>query len=89
MALTSRAVVGTEIRLGSPVGVLTLSQRPTGRDILLIGGSTGLAPLEAIAEQLAAGPQAPPRVHLFFGARTADGLYELDSMEKMAAQHPC
>lgn len=88
MALTSRAVVGTEIRLGSPVGVLTLSQRRSGRDILLIGGSTGLAPLKAIAEQLAAGPQAPPRVHLFFGARTADGLYDLDSMEKMAAQHP-
>src|SRR4029077_11933687 len=31
--------------------------------------------------------QGPPRVHLFFGARTADGLYDLDSLEKMAAQH--
>ena len=88
MALTSRATVGTELRLGSPVGVLTLGSRPAGRDILLIAASTGLAPLKAIAEQLAAGPQAPPRVHLFFGARTVDGLYDLDGMEKMAAQHP-
>jgi len=27
-------------------------------------------------------------VRLFFGARKADGLYDLDSLEKMAAQHP-
>jgi NAD(P)H-flavin reductase/hemoglobin-like flavoprotein len=88
MALTSTAVVGTELRLGSPVGVLTLGPPPTGRDILLIAGSTGLAPLKAIVEQLAVRPEPPPRVHLFFGARTAEGLYDLDSMEKMAAQHP-
>ena len=87
MALTGDAIVDTEVRLGSPVGVLTLSQPPTGRDLLLVAGSTGLAPLKAILDQVAAGPQ-PPQVHLFFGARTADGLYDLDSLEKMAAQHP-
>ena len=27
-------------------------------------------------------------MHLFFGARTADGLYDLPSLEKMAADHP-
>lgn len=88
MALTSSAAIGTELRLGSPVGVLTLGSPPSGRDILLVAGSTGLAPLKAIIEQLAAGPQAPPRVHLFFGARTAEGLYDLDGMDKMAAEHP-
>lgn len=88
MALTSSAAIGTELRLGSPVGVLTLGSPPSDRDILLVAGSTGLAPLKAIIEQLAAGPQAPPRVHLFFGARTAEGLYDLDGMDKMAAEHP-
>jgi NAD(P)H-flavin reductase len=29
----------------------------------------------------------PPKVNLFFGARYADGLYDLDSLEKLAAQH--
>jgi NAD(P)H-flavin reductase len=30
----------------------------------------------------------PPKAHLFFGARSAEGLYDLDSLEKMAAEHP-
>jgi len=86
MALTSTTVAGTEIRLGPPVGVLTLSQSVSGRDLLLVAGSTGLAPLKAILDQAATLPQ-PPKVHLFFGARTADGLYDLESLEKMAAQY--
>jgi NAD(P)H-flavin reductase len=66
--------------------VLTLSQSISGRDLLLVAGSTGLAPLKAILDQVATLPQ-PPNVHLFFGARTADGLYDLESLEKMAAQY--
>jgi NAD(P)H-flavin reductase/hemoglobin-like flavoprotein len=87
MAMTSSAIAGTEVRLGPPVGVLTLSQPASGRDLLLVAGSTGLAPLKAILDQLTALPHSR-RVHLFFGARTAGGLYDLDSLEKMAAQHP-
>ncbi len=87
MALTSDSISGTELRLGPPVGVLTLSQPTSGRDLLFVAGSTGLAPLKAILEQIAGLPQ-PPTVHLFFGARNAHGLYDLDSLEKMAAQHP-
>jgi NAD(P)H-flavin reductase len=86
MALTSSTAAGTELRLGPPVGVLTLSNPPSGRDLLLVAGSTGLAPLKAILDQLTAVPQ-PPQVHLFFGARTAEELYDLDSLEKMAAQY--
>ena len=86
MALTSGTIADTELRLGPPVGALTLTQPVSGQDLLLVAGSTGLAPLKAILDQVAALPQ-PPKVHLFFGARTADGLYDLDSLEKMAAQH--
>jgi NAD(P)H-flavin reductase/hemoglobin-like flavoprotein len=86
MALTSKTAAGSDLRLGPPVGVLTLPQPVPDRDILLIGGSTGLAPLKAIIDQLTRLPQ-PPRVHLFFGARKADGLYDLDSLEKLAAEH--
>jgi NAD(P)H-flavin reductase/hemoglobin-like flavoprotein len=87
MALTSETIVDTVVKLGSPIGVLTLDQPPSGRDLLLVGGSTGLAPLKAIIDSLTA-VQKPPAVHLFFGARAADGLYDLDSLEKLAAQHP-
>jgi len=87
MALTCGTAEGTELRLGPPVGVLTLDERACEHDLLLVAGSTGLAPLKAILEQVTTLPQ-PPKVHLFFGARTADGLYDLGSLEKMAAQHP-
>jgi NAD(P)H-flavin reductase/hemoglobin-like flavoprotein len=86
MALTSPSIADTDLRLGPPVGALTLAQPLSGRDLLLVAGSTGLAPLKAILEQLTA-LQQPPKVSLFFGARTVDGLYDLDSLEKMTAQH--
>ena len=87
MALTSGIAVGTKLRLGPPVGVLTLADPVPARDILLVAGSTGLAPMKAIIDQLT-GMEQPPKVELFFGARKADGLYDLDSLEKLAAQHP-
>jgi NAD(P)H-flavin reductase/hemoglobin-like flavoprotein len=86
MALTSPMIANSEVRLGPPIGVLTLPEPPSGRDLLLIAGSTGLAPLKAIVEHLTT-MQQPPNVHLFFGARTADGLYDLDNLEKLAAQN--
>jgi NAD(P)H-flavin reductase/hemoglobin-like flavoprotein len=86
MVLTRGLAVGARLRIGSPVGTLTY-EPGTGRDVLLVAGSTGLAPLKAIAEQIS-GLADPPRVHLLFGARTADGLYDLTDLEKMAARHP-
>ena len=78
--------VGSRLRLGQAVGGFTLDKL-LERDILLVAGGTGLAPVKAIAEQVAELPD-PPRVHLFFGARRAEGLYDLPDLEKMAAQRP-
>jgi NAD(P)H-flavin reductase/hemoglobin-like flavoprotein len=77
---------GDRIRMGAPVGTLTLDES-SERDVLLIGGSTGLAPLKAILEQISGRP-SPPRVHLFFGARTRDGLYDLEDLTKLAGEFP-
>lgn len=85
-ALVRLTQVGDRLRLGAPVGTMTYDER-SGRDVLLIGGSTGLAPLKAILERIALNP-APPRVHLFFGARTTDGLYDLEDLAKRAAEYP-
>jgi NAD(P)H-flavin reductase len=82
--LTWRVGTGSRVRLGPPVGTLTLADAPE-RDIVMVAGSTGLAPLKAIIDQLSR-MAGPPRVHLFFGARTAEGLYDLPSLEKMAAE---
>jgi NAD(P)H-flavin reductase/hemoglobin-like flavoprotein len=86
MALTSEQIEGSPLRLGPPVGALTLDGT-CERDLLLVAGSTGLAPLKAILEQVAA-LEAPPQVQLFFGAATAEGLYDLDALDKLAARHP-
>ncbi|MFI0368498.1 globin domain-containing protein [Actinomadura sp. 1N219] len=77
---------GDRVRMGAPVGTLTLDES-SGRDVMLIAGSTGLAPLKAILEQIAR-RQSPPRVHLFFGARTRDGLYDLEHLSKLAGEFP-
>jgi NAD(P)H-flavin reductase len=86
MALTSEQIEGSPLRMGPPVGALTWDAA-AGRDLLLVAGSTGLAPLKAILEHVAGLP-GPPTVDLFFGARTAEGLYDLDALDKLAAQHP-
>lgn len=86
MALTRGLEAGSWLRLGAPVGNLTFDTKP-GRNVLLIGGSTGLAPVKAIAEQLSEMAE-PPRTHLFMGARTEEGLYDLPALEKLAAGAP-
>jgi NAD(P)H-flavin reductase/hemoglobin-like flavoprotein len=86
MVLARGLEVGSRLRLGAPVGTFTLDTA-SGRDVLLIAGSTGLAPVKALLEQIAGLPE-PPRAHLFFGARTEDGLYDLPALEKIATGLP-
>jgi NAD(P)H-flavin reductase/hemoglobin-like flavoprotein len=86
MALARSLAPGARLRLGPPVGTLVYDSW-SGRDVLLVAGSTGLAPVKAIAEQISGLP-APPRTTLFFGARDAGGLYDLQDLEKMSAAAP-
>jgi NAD(P)H-flavin reductase/hemoglobin-like flavoprotein len=81
-------VLGTRsrLRLGAPVGTFTFDPA-SGRDVVMAAGGTGLAPVKAILEQISALDDGPD-VRLFFGARTADGLYDLPDLEKMAADRP-
>jgi NAD(P)H-flavin reductase/hemoglobin-like flavoprotein len=86
MALARGLTAGSRLRLGPPVGTLTLDTG-SGRDVLLVAGSTGLAPLKAIVGQIAELAD-PPGVHLFVGAQHADGLYDLPDLEKLSAESP-
>jgi NAD(P)H-flavin reductase/hemoglobin-like flavoprotein len=86
LALALGTEVGSWLRLGAPVGSLTLDAQ-SRRDVLLVAGSTGLAPVKAIAEQLSELP-SPPQTHLFVGARTADGLYDMPALDKLGADSP-
>jgi NAD(P)H-flavin reductase len=75
--------------MGAPVGDMTLTHAPA-RDLLLVAGGTGLAPLKALVDQLIgdADPRRQRRVHLFTGARTAEELYDLPALRMLAQQHP-
>ena len=83
--------IGSALRLGPPIGRLMLDPR-SDRPIVMAAGGTGLAPLKAILEHLAAeqvsGRRDPPPTHLVVGARTAADLYDAPDLEKMAARSP-
>ena len=77
---------GDTLRVGAPVGDrLTL---PAGeeRDLLLIAGGTGLAPLKAVVEQVATTEPRP--VTLVGGGRRARDLYDLDALAGLARGRP-
>lgn len=78
---------GDRVRLGAPVGHLLTLDAAGGKDLLLLAGGTGLAPLKALVEQVAldGGRQ---RVALYAGARTQSDLYDLASLEAMARDWP-
>lgn len=81
---------GDVLNLGPAMGNRLTLHPGSHRDLLLIAGGTGLAPLKALAEQAlgqAAG-RASRRVVLFFGVCTARELYDLDDLHQMETRHP-
>lgn len=84
-ALVREIQEGDIIRLGAPIGTLTLNP-DTGRNILLIAGGTGFAPIKAILEHVTRLP-VPPWVSVFVGAREPDGLYDFDILRTWAAKY--
>ncbi|MEH1165493.1 FAD-binding oxidoreductase [Micromonospora sp. CPCC 205539] len=55
-------------------------------DLLLVAGGTGLAPLRALVEQLAAAPDGR-RVTLIVGARSFTDLYDPVTLDKLQCAH--
>ncbi|HEU4945612.1 MAG TPA: globin domain-containing protein [Kribbella sp.] len=75
---------GDSVRLGAPVGELKLPEGG-GRDLLMVAGGTGLAPLRAMLEQIDQRWHAGtiPNVHLFHGARMPWNLYENKQLTRL------
>lgn len=78
---------GDTVRIGSPVGEeLTLQD---SRDLVMIAGGTGLAPLRAVLEQLDRywrTTGSAPEVRLFHGAKVPWSLYERNRMQQLASR---
>ncbi|MFG3001863.1 globin domain-containing protein [Streptomyces sp. NPDC048340] len=84
-ALVDRAVVGSVIRLGPPMGDMVLDTAVYS-DLLFVAGGTGLAPIRALVEEVARRGEHH-QVDLFLGARTGDELYGVDDMLRMSQRH--
>ncbi len=84
-SLVAETQPGDRWRLSNPHGGLQVD-RDAG-DVLMVAGSTGLAPLRAIIMDLCRFGQNP-RVHLFFGARYPCELYDLRTLWEIAASNP-
>jgi NAD(P)H-flavin reductase len=85
-ALVRRVGVGDVLRLGPPLGHLALDP-DSDRDLLLVAGGMGLAPLKALIDQVArTGPAR--RVDLFAGFRTEDHIYDRADLQRLEQENP-
>ncbi|MGD9987701.1 globin domain-containing protein [Pseudonocardia sp.] len=85
-AIVAHARVGDTWRIGPPMGRMGLPQHD-GRDLLMVAGGTGMAPMKAVLDDLTRRPEAP-RTQVFVGGRTWDDLYDFDALRRMSYAHP-
>ncbi|MDO0913499.1 FAD-binding oxidoreductase [Streptomyces sp. DT2A-34] len=85
-ALVHRARPGDIIRLGPPTGSMTVDHT-TDSGLLCVGGGTGIAPIKALVEDVAEHGERRP-VEVFYGARTNQDLYDIDTMLRLQQSHP-
>ena len=85
-ALVRRSKPGDMIRLAAPMGSMVLDRRST-RDIVCVAGGTGLAPIKALIEELTRYNRTR-WVHVFYGARDRDDLYDLPALNRLATSYP-
>jgi NAD(P)H-flavin reductase/hemoglobin-like flavoprotein len=84
--LVTHGELGDVWRIGPAMGRLGVN-RESGRDILMVAGGTGVAPMRAIIDHLSQWGDNP-RVHLFFGGRVLTDLYDLENLQAVAASNP-
>jgi NAD(P)H-flavin reductase/hemoglobin-like flavoprotein len=85
-SIVNRARAGDVIRLGPPAGSMTVDH-DTDNGLLCLGGGTGIAPIKALVEDVAEHGRRRP-VDVFYAARRDHDLYNLDTMLRLAQQHP-
>ncbi|MEV0945396.1 globin domain-containing protein [Rhodococcus sp. NPDC049939] len=85
-AMVNETQVGDRWLLGSPLGGLQVD-RDSGRDVLMIGSGTGIAPLRAQVMEMAMRAHNP-RVHLFVGGKYPCDLYDIETLWQISLSNP-
>jgi NAD(P)H-flavin reductase/hemoglobin-like flavoprotein len=78
---------GDPVKLGAPVGERLTRRHHDERDLLMVAGGTGLAPLLAVLEQIDhewERSRTAPRVHLLHGVRMPWHLYDRPRLRELA-----
>jgi NAD(P)H-flavin reductase/hemoglobin-like flavoprotein len=84
-SLVHRARSGDMLRLGPPSGSMTVDHA-SGSGLVCVGGSTGIAPIKALVEDVAEHGRRRP-VEVFFGANRDSELYALEELMDMERSH--
>ncbi|WP_374192965.1 globin domain-containing protein [Streptomyces sp. AV19] len=84
-ALVHRAHLGAVLRLGPPAGSMIVDHT-TDNGLLCLGGGTGIAPIKALVEDVAAHGVARP-VEVFYGARRDGEFHVMDALRGLEQEH--
>jgi NAD(P)H-flavin reductase len=82
---------GDTVKLGAPVGERLTRREGDTKDLLMVAGGTGLAPLLAVLEQIDHEWQRSgtgPLVHLLHGVRMPWHLYDRPRLRELAQMRP-
>ncbi|MFC5137134.1 FAD-binding oxidoreductase [Actinomycetospora rhizophila] len=85
-AMVAHAAPGDRWRLGPPAGRLGLDLR-SAREVLMVAGGTGGAPVLALCEDMARWARPRPCT-VFVGGRVPEDLTVLDRLHELAEAHP-
>jgi NAD(P)H-flavin reductase/hemoglobin-like flavoprotein len=85
-AMVRQTSIGERWVVGSPLGALGIDGAG-GRDMLMIGSGTGIAPLRAQIMEMSARSHNP-KVHLFMGGTYPCDLYDFRTMTDIARSNP-
>ncbi|MFV2063686.1 MAG: 4Fe-4S dicluster domain-containing protein, partial [Chloroflexota bacterium] len=75
---------GAQIGLRGPVGVGWSMEEAYGRDVVIVAGGIGLAPLRPLIDSVLANREHFNRVQLFYGARTPGDMLYTDELKAWA-----
>jgi NAD(P)H-flavin reductase/hemoglobin-like flavoprotein len=85
-AIVAHSRIGDTWRIGPPMGRMHVDP-DSGRELLMVTGGTGMAPIKALLEDIAQRPEQP-RTQVFVGGRTWEDLYDFTSLRKFSYSNP-
>lgn len=83
-AIVGQTQVGDIWTFGQTHGTLHIDR---DREVLMVAGGTGLAPLRALLIEMSARADSPP-THVFYGTRHPGELYDLPMLRQMTTTNP-